>query len=442
MSTEEVLPALKRKVESRGKEVPMTGTMVDFSKIENYPKIAGNQRWTERLGFTYDPISTDVYLSEEQFELEREKIFKKCWLMIGRADSIPNPGDFFTIDLPILRTNVLVVRNSEGEIRAFHNICMHRANKLCSHKKGNRKFFLCEFHGWIFDTSGRLREVTDEHNFYQLDKARLNLPRIHCDTWEGFIFINVDRDPKENLFEYLGEIPALLKGYPFERYSAIFGYESELNCNWKISVDSQQEAYHAAYLHRRSLGHALGGIDNPNLHLLHYAIHGRHRSLSMPAAPKATDVDRGPVDEKAAKYGISIRSYILPENPADLPKGINPTRAPNWAADIYLIYPNFWIAPFNGQYQTHSWWPISVNRMYQRITMYSEQPKTFAERWALEYSRCMSRDVWLEDFKTLEETQRMMEAGQEYGVKTDMILQDEEVLIRHFHEVILRDIRG
>lgn len=394
------------------------------------------KNWTrDEFGLGTEPLSVDVYTSQEQYEKELDLIFRHCWLNVGRVDDLPNKGDYVVHNLPELNTSVLLTRDQEGEINAFHNMCSHRGNKVCQESTGNAKFILCEFHGWAFDGKGMLRDIPDEPNFFDLDKSKLNLKTISVDIWEGFIFINLEESPKETLKEYLGELVPLLDGYPFDKYTPIFGYEGEVNCNWKISVDSQQEAYHAAYLHRRTLNGALGGRENPFIHCLDFKKIGRHRMLSMPAGDEPP---RKPVDTLAAQNTRSIRSYAEGQDFSEWPTGVNPTRSDNWAADIYVVFPNFWIAIFNGMYQTHNFWPMGVNKMYQRITMRSVQPEKPSERWALQYARCMSRDVWLEDFSTLEATAEVAKSG----AFKEIHLQDQEVLCRHFHSVVNEYING
>ncbi len=394
------------------------------------------EKWTRQFGYDTGPLPYSVYTSQEQFELERELIFRKSWLNLGRIEDIPNPGDYIVHELPLLSTSIILMHGTDGEVRGFHNMCTHRGNKVCPKfanmdaftKTGNKKFHTCEFHGWVYDTKGQLVDIPDEGEFFDIDKTQLNLRSVATDTWEGFIFINVDPQPELTLREHLGDIVDELAGYPFSKYTTIFGYEGELNCNWKLSVDSQVEGYHAVTLHRRTLGGALGGADNPMLHMLEFGVFGNHHRLSMPFGEAP---ERGQVDQLASQYGPSIRSYSGGDLET-LPKGINPTRSDRWAADIYFIFPNFWLAPFDGQYQTHNFWPLSVNSMYQRITMRSRQPTTNSELWALESGRVMSNNVWLEDFGTLEETQQMAESG----VMEHLYLQDQEVLVRKFHHDI------
>ena len=168
---------------------------------------ANGHKWHDRypeLGT--GPLPIEPYISREYFEKERERIFRKTWLNIGRVEQIPNPGDYFVKDLAICNTSILVVRGKDRAIRAFHNMCSHRGNQLVWDAKGTCKVFTCKFHGWAYTLDGSLHHITDEQNFFGLKKEELGMTPVAVDTWEGFIFINVDPEPKETLHEYLGEI--------------------------------------------------------------------------------------------------------------------------------------------------------------------------------------------------------------------------------------------
>ena len=105
-----------------------------------------------------DPISSDPIVSREWFEWERDYIFKKCWLNIGTADEIPNVGDYIVREIQAAKASVLVVRAKDGVIRAFHNVCRHRGNKLVWDYKGNKKGanWACRFHGFVYGGDGEL----------------------------------------------------------------------------------------------------------------------------------------------------------------------------------------------------------------------------------------------------------------------------------------------
>ena len=89
------------------------------------------QTWHEKYNFDTGPIPIEPYISEDYFKLEQERVFRKVWLNVGRIEQIPNPGDYFVKDLPMCRTSLIVTRDKKGQVRAFHNMCAHRGNKVC-----------------------------------------------------------------------------------------------------------------------------------------------------------------------------------------------------------------------------------------------------------------------------------------------------------------------
>src|SRR5579862_5022752 len=114
----------------------------------------GNHRWVkENLDLGTDPVPLESCYSDAHYQLEREAIFKRCWLIVGRVEEITKPGEFFVKDLPVADTSVLVVRGMDGQVRAFHNMCSHRANKVVWDERGTcKRYFTCPFHNWTYDT--------------------------------------------------------------------------------------------------------------------------------------------------------------------------------------------------------------------------------------------------------------------------------------------------
>ena len=125
-------------------------------------RISNGKRWHDfypELGT--GPIPVDYYVSREYFEREQALIFRKVWLIAGRIDQIPNPGDFFVKDLAVCKTSILIVRGKDGAIRAFHNMCTHRGNKLVPDTSGTcRGMFTCKFHGCGYGPDGALRHIS------------------------------------------------------------------------------------------------------------------------------------------------------------------------------------------------------------------------------------------------------------------------------------------
>ena len=118
------------------------------------------ERLAKNQGYPAEKLSTKVdlasMLTPEHYAREREKIFRRAWLAIGHTDDLPQRGSYFVFDVPTFKTSLLVVRGQDDQVRVFHNACRHRGNKLVRAGEGCRKSFMCNFHGWIFSSEGRL----------------------------------------------------------------------------------------------------------------------------------------------------------------------------------------------------------------------------------------------------------------------------------------------
>ncbi len=119
-------------------------------------KTSGNdKRWAQRypeLGT--GPVPIGPYISTEYFELERKKLFKHCWLNVGRVEEVLKVGDYFVKDIAVLKTSLIIARGQDGVIRGFHNVCRHRGYRIEKAGIGSTRSFVCGFHGWTY---GRIR---------------------------------------------------------------------------------------------------------------------------------------------------------------------------------------------------------------------------------------------------------------------------------------------
>lgn len=396
---------------------------------------AGGSKWHDRYPhLDRGPVAAEVFTSPEQFELEREHIFKKVWLNVGRVEQIPNPGDYLVKDIVVCQTSVLVVRGHNGKIHAFHNMCSHRGNKIAWDDRGSCQMFTCKFHGWSYALDGSLKFVPDEENFFDLRKDRLGLTPVACEVWQGFIFINVDPQPQETLAEYLGELGTGLDGYPFDELSATSAsWTTEVRANWKVVKDAFQEIYHVGFLHRRSAPDSFTSKTNPYSHALDFRLYPRHGSASVFGN---MEVEPTPVASLAFKHGTFLIRKDFDMNA--LPAGVNPLRHEQWTLDLNVIFPCFFVDVSEGSYFTHNFWPVAVDRTIWHSTQYFSRAKTAGQRFMQEYGHVLFRDIILEDGRTLEETQRMLGSGAKKG----FYLQDEEILVRHSHRVVEQMITG
>ncbi len=388
-----------------------------------------NRKWVSQdfpeLGSA--PVPTEPCISPEYFKLEKERVFQRVWLYVGREEEVKNPGDYMVKDLPALNTSLIIVRGKDGSVRSFHNICSHRGNKLAWNKSGSCRSFSCKFHSWTYNLEGALIGVPDEEMFTDFRRSEHGLIPVATQTWEGFIFINADRKPAQTLGEYLGDLGHKLKGFPYAQMTATYAYETELKCNWKVALDAFSEAYHVNTVHGRSYPDTFTGKNNKMCHLPEVKLYGPHRSAVVYGNP---DHQPSPAAALAYRFGESVtkRASSLEE----LPPQVNPTRSLEFAFDLNVIFPNLILHILPGTWFTHQFWPISVDRTLWEGRAYWRPAANAGERFAQEFNNCVLRNAWLEDTGTMEATQQALSSQ----VKTHFVLQEQEILVRHSYKAL------
>jgi glycine betaine catabolism A len=405
--------------------------------MSRYPKPPEGS-WTAHYDLGTAPVSYEDSISPEFHELEREAVFKQAWLNVGRVEQVPRNGSYFTKELAVARTSVVVVRDQQGEVRAFHNICRHRGNKLVwndfpkEETAGVCRQFVCKYHGWRYDLDGSLNFVQQEEEFFDLDKSDFGLVRVHCEVWEGFIFVNLAEAPAQSLRDFLGPMITALEGYPFDLMTERWFYRGPVKANWKLYMDAFQEFYHAPVLHAHqtpaewSVPAQKAGFEAP-----FYEIEGPHRVVSTGGIrPWELKEDQRRPMEDITRSGL-FGPWETPQLPA-LPPGLNPSNANPWGLDSFQIWPNFVILIWGqGWYLTYHYWPTAFNSHVFEGTLYFVPAKTARERLAHEMTATMFKEYGLQDANTLEATQTMLESR----AVTRFPLMDQEVLCRHLHKV-------
>jgi phenylpropionate dioxygenase-like ring-hydroxylating dioxygenase large terminal subunit len=196
------------------------------------------------------------YSSDAFFRREVEQIFMKAWNFIGRADRLARPGDFFTLDF--VGVPIVVVRDKDGELRAFANSCRHRGS-IVAVGEGNCRAFKCPYHSWAYGLDGRLLSAPEIDKSLGFDFADYGLTPIRLESWGGFIFFNFDAAAAP-LSHWLGDLPERLASYRYEDMVCVRRKEYLLECNWKVYVENAMEAYHVPTVHRSTLQRQKGPI--------------------------------------------------------------------------------------------------------------------------------------------------------------------------------------
>ena len=203
-----------------------------------------------------ETLASRFYTDPAILTLEKGRIFLRSWQMVGTLNqpcgeangtkrTIADPETYFTSD--VADEPVVVVRDKAGTLRAFSNVCRHRAGPVAE-GAGCRTVLHCAYHGWTYTLDGRLIGTPEVDDVEFFDRSSMGMARLRCETWQQFIFVNFDRDAPP-LAEYLGNIPQLSGAFPFEGLSRAERRDYYVNCNWKVYVDNYLEGYHIPSVH-------------------------------------------------------------------------------------------------------------------------------------------------------------------------------------------------
>jgi len=219
----------------------------DAIKAE-YERFAGKQHPQDFPALP--PMPTARYADPEFWDLEQRYLWKKSWLLAGHVDELPNPGSFKLWD--DTGTPIILVRGQDQVIRAFYNCCNHRGGPLTFDRAGTARVFVCKYHCWTYELDGRLRHVPDQHEFPGLEKSCYNLQPLRVEQWGNFLFVNQDREA-EPLEDFLGPMKKLFEDFDFSKRRIYATVTYEMDCNWKVGLDNNAEAYHVIAVHPQSV---------------------------------------------------------------------------------------------------------------------------------------------------------------------------------------------
>ena len=374
-----------------------------------------------------EPVPTEPCISEDIYHKEVEKVFKKVWLHVGRENELPEPGCYKLKRLDFASTTVLLIRGKDGEVRAFHNTCSHRGNTVVVPQGewdnfGQKAAFTCRFHAWTYNDRGELIGAQEETGMPPcFRKSENGLTPINCDTWEGFIFINLDENPSVGLHEYLGEMGNHFSGFPYSEIDHNFTYYTYLNCNWKVGLDAFAEAYHVNTIHAGSFP----GTFSTGLQMI--KLLGDHRTTAVCFNPPKDAPPVAALAQTKARGSLvnNVRETILPPT-------LNDEKRDDYAFELSVFFPNWLLHVSEGIWFTHQFWPIGYDRCLWEGKYNVMEPTTNSEKWALEHAMVLQRNAWLEDTATMEGTFFALNSGS----KKHMNLHDEEILVRHGYHVL------
>ena len=410
--------------------------------MPHFPKPAAGS-WTENypeLGTA--PVDYTDSIDPAFFEAEREAIFKKTWLNVGRVERLPRTGSYFTKELPSAgQGHVGDHRQDQGRLGQGVSQRLPPPRKQVGVERlsneetsGTCRQFTCKYHAWRYSLDGDLTFVQQEDEFFNLDKGDYGLVPVRCEVWEGFIFINFDNGAAP-LTDYLGPLGKSIEGYPFGEMTETYSYRAEVGSNWKLFIDAFVEFYHAPILHQgQYTKEEAAKIQKFGYEALHYEVASPH-SLQSTWGGQAPPPDMSmvkPMDQvlRSGLFGPWDKPEIIEK--LELPPGVNVKRVPQWGIDSWHFYPNFMLLIWEpGWFLTYHYWPTAVDKHIFECTLYFVPPRNARERLAQELAAVTFKEYALQDANTLEATQTMIGTR---AVK-EFLLCDQEVLIRHLHKV-------
>ena len=347
-------------------------------------------------------LPASAYTSDEFLRLENQTLFSQNWVLAGFAHDLARPGDVRPIQIAGLP--LFLLRDGEGEIRAFHNVCRHRNLKLVDDNGNCGKLIRCPYHSWSYDLRGNLKvapyfgggvKETPE-NFEYCDHG---LIAVHCAVWHDWIFVNLADEPG-SFEEYLAPIRKKLGDNRVEEYRPVATFEfDEVACNWKLLMENFIEPYHVQFVHKTTTDQPL---EDHNTFIEEHCV-GSTVELS---------------DEQQANADFSslgVTSHYL------------------------TLFPNFILGTYQpDQLGVYLHQPLDAERTRQRRVIYTHRDSTYSDA-EIEQLRDLWHSVHLEDHEMC----LRMQQGRHSPLAADggVLSPYWENSVRRFQEMIAEAVR-
>ncbi|MEA3125754.1 MAG: glycine betaine catabolism [Caballeronia sp.] len=190
-------------------------------------------------------LEAPFYASEEIHALDMDAIFRRHWIQVAVEPDVPEAGDYMTVELG--RDSILIVRDDDMQIRAFHNVCRHRGARLCSSEKGSLGNIVCPYHSWTYNLNGDL--MFAEHMGEQFDKCKHSLKKIHLENLAGLIFVCLAETPPADFAVLRASMEPYLLPHGLADCKVAAAIDIIEKGNWKLTMENNRECYHCVANH-------------------------------------------------------------------------------------------------------------------------------------------------------------------------------------------------
>jgi choline monooxygenase len=336
-------------------------------------------------------IPSSWYYDPECYDKELRLVFGRCWLAAERNTLVSRPNSFFTTN--VAQSPVVVARDAKGILRAFHNVCRHRAARVVTEAQGSANRFQCRYHGWTYDLAGQLRGVPEFEGVANFVREEEGLVPLSVNTWGPFVWIHPDAAPPP-LTEFLAPLPERIVEAGMERLLFTERRIYDVGCNWKVYVDNFLD----------------GG----------YHVNSVHPGLS-----EVLDYSRYSTEVSG---NTSVQSSLL--NPEDSVVGAVRTGS---HVHYWWVFPNFFMSLYSNLMITSVLRPLGPERVEVVVDFFFGDGENVDTRHDIEQSIAVSDQIQAEDIEICEDVQRGLRSG---AFETGRYSVKREVAVYHFHRLL------
>jgi choline monooxygenase len=347
------------------------------------------------------------YVSDDYFVFERERVFGKTWTCVGVASDVAGKGDYRPVELAGLP--LLLLRDREGRIRVFSNVCSHRGVQLVD-KPGNGSTILCPYHAWTYDLSGQIVRTPHfggpgVHQVEGVALAELGLREIRTETWLDFVFMDLS-GTAEPLLEWLAPLIRLWSHYDLAKLRHGGCADFTVKANWKLVTENTMEFYHLPAVHR--------GLNSYSPADEHYHCRAGDRFI-----------------------GTATRDYDpKSESGCQLPRFRGLTAEQTLVGEYPVVFPNLWLGVHADHFYAVVVYPLAPDLTLERFHVYFVGDEAFAPAYDLARAEILERwsSVNLEDIGITELMQRGRHSPTFDGGRMSTV---QDVGIHHFMRMVV-----
>ncbi len=338
-------------------------------------------------------LPAPLYTDAELHRAEQQLVFAKSWQLVAHGDALANPGDH--VVAAIGPVPILVVRGAHGELRAFHNVCRHRAGPIATCDGKGAKALTCKYHGWTYTLDGTLRGAPEMDGAQQFDRAAFRLPEARVATFGPLVFAALDDAPP--FAEVFAGIEQRIAANRMQQARFHRRFHYEVACNWKVYVDNFLEGYHLPHVHP--------GLNK----LLDY------RSYKT---------------ELAAWNSLQSSPLVGDDNFYGGGAGSDASRQ---GAFYWFVYPNTMLNCLPGRLQSNRVVPLGVDRCRVDFDYFYPDGGDAQELARRQQDQDFSDEVQAEDVAICEAVQRGLSSGSYHAGR---LCPKREGGVKHFHDLL------